>query len=779
MRIAAIRHSGLFDEDWYLARNSDVRNSGVDPLLHYVLFGAGEDRWPNPIFDPLWYRRQHGLSRQTNPLLDFVRQSRRTYREPNALFKSQQYLALNADVDRANLAPFRHYLMFGASEMRPPSFAFAPGEYALIHPQISPVGFQAMQHALDGVARSAPVGVPTGAGRFDLNRLRGWKAAVFVEDALVKHARVAFFILGYMFLQPRSHRSACGPTAGHCNLRWIWKAAVLISDYPGSRPVVRLNCIGPSFCYDRSPSFLKLALRSPVDAATFYTANCLKTLSRIDDAESLYATLIEGGGPFEDWARVALADLLQADGRGDPGGLDRSGRVFDVLKPVDAAGAPGSMAVRIRAVAEFHRGDLCRSAALNQAYRGRNPRSRDAVSLDNELHRRTNESRGFVQRPIADIADGEGRFLALGQSRPHILSPVAYFGCCSLSIRASHEIAGSWAAEIDNGRIHDSTMAVTSDETLWQLSPETRLPLESGGYSTEFVANGSDRYSRRSTRDALMQIDQGILISDRVSSNHFHFVFDAVPKLLTAQGLPDYAGWPIIADARMDAVQKEWLRRLTDRSRKIYWMTPGFDLTVGRLLVVAGAGYLPDDPTLDLSRAFVDPDAIRIVAQEARRLVKAGPRMTVYASRRSYASALADTGYRIRDIHNGQEIEDLFRDAVICSPETLSLAEQADTFGNADLIAMAAGAAVTNLLFCAPGTKVLVMSQDRNVNPGLIAVVAQALGLDVAWVFGCGLPDRSVNSAHWRFVVDPLDVTRAVEHLEKRHSEPSGMIPFH
>jgi hypothetical protein len=33
----------LFDTDWYLARHPDVRLAAVNPLEHYMRFGAAED----------------------------------------------------------------------------------------------------------------------------------------------------------------------------------------------------------------------------------------------------------------------------------------------------------------------------------------------------------------------------------------------------------------------------------------------------------------------------------------------------------------------------------------------------------------------------------------------------------------------------------------------------------------------------------------------------------------------------------------------------------------
>jgi hypothetical protein len=45
---ARLKRSGLFDAEWYRRYNTDVADSGIDPLRHYVQFGAREGRAPNP-----------------------------------------------------------------------------------------------------------------------------------------------------------------------------------------------------------------------------------------------------------------------------------------------------------------------------------------------------------------------------------------------------------------------------------------------------------------------------------------------------------------------------------------------------------------------------------------------------------------------------------------------------------------------------------------------------------------------------------------------------------
>ena len=74
--------SGLFDAEYYLSHNSDVKKSGMDPLDHYVKYGAYEGR------------------------------------DPSELFNAKYYLATNADVRELRINPLIHYLLEGKEEGR-------------------------------------------------------------------------------------------------------------------------------------------------------------------------------------------------------------------------------------------------------------------------------------------------------------------------------------------------------------------------------------------------------------------------------------------------------------------------------------------------------------------------------------------------------------------------------------------------------------------------------------------------------------------------------------
>jgi glycosyltransferase involved in cell wall biosynthesis len=73
-RKQTIIDSGLFDPDYYLSKYPDVKNAGVDPLMHFLNFGGLEGRDPSPEFDSSWYLENNAdvKSARMNPLLHFL-----------------------------------------------------------------------------------------------------------------------------------------------------------------------------------------------------------------------------------------------------------------------------------------------------------------------------------------------------------------------------------------------------------------------------------------------------------------------------------------------------------------------------------------------------------------------------------------------------------------------------------------------------------------------------------------------------------------------------------
>lgn len=72
--ITLIKKSNLFDSSWYLSEYPDIKHSKIDPITHYLNFGASESRNPNASFDSQWYldNNEDVAASGVNPLLHYV-----------------------------------------------------------------------------------------------------------------------------------------------------------------------------------------------------------------------------------------------------------------------------------------------------------------------------------------------------------------------------------------------------------------------------------------------------------------------------------------------------------------------------------------------------------------------------------------------------------------------------------------------------------------------------------------------------------------------------------
>lgn len=85
-----IKKSGLFDERYYLLENSDVRKNDVNPLFHFVRYGAKEFRNPSEKFNTKIYFDNFPdiKNLNLNPLVDFINLSQSQKQKISILMKS-------------------------------------------------------------------------------------------------------------------------------------------------------------------------------------------------------------------------------------------------------------------------------------------------------------------------------------------------------------------------------------------------------------------------------------------------------------------------------------------------------------------------------------------------------------------------------------------------------------------------------------------------------------------------------------------------------------------
>lgn len=95
--IKLVMKSNLFDEEWYLNTYPDVKESGMNPAKHYLLYGGFENRNPSVKFNSQRYLEQHYELKDTgtNPLIHHLKNEKiERYKSEDNSKKKDDFLIL-------------------------------------------------------------------------------------------------------------------------------------------------------------------------------------------------------------------------------------------------------------------------------------------------------------------------------------------------------------------------------------------------------------------------------------------------------------------------------------------------------------------------------------------------------------------------------------------------------------------------------------------------------------------------------------------------------------
>jgi Ca2+-binding RTX toxin-like protein len=146
----------LFDTLFYLSRNADVFQAGVNALSHFNMHGWHEGRDPNTLFDTTDYLavNKDVAASGMNPLDHYHQIGWQQGRDPGMWFDTTLYLIHNPDVAAAGIDPLLHYLQSGLDEGREKYEAIGQNiaggfdaQYYLFHnPDVAAAGIDPLLH---------------------------------------------------------------------------------------------------------------------------------------------------------------------------------------------------------------------------------------------------------------------------------------------------------------------------------------------------------------------------------------------------------------------------------------------------------------------------------------------------------------------------------------------------------------------------------------------------------------------------------------------------------
>jgi capsular polysaccharide biosynthesis protein len=280
------------------------------------------------------------------------------------------------------------------------------------------------------------------------------------------------------------------------------------------------------------------------------------------------------------------------------------------------------------------------------------------------------------------------------------------------------------------------------------LSPDGRLIFDLSPYFGVTVPREHPVYWRPCLPPPRRVHGPIAVLAARGSSSYYHFMFDVLPRI---QLLRD-AGALEARTRYYVSAGRPWQRELL--------VAYGIQLdrvidpsvvphVVGDLLITS----LPD------AKLLLPPwivDSVRRQLQTPRQREGNAPFRYLYVGRPG--------GRHTRRLLN----EDELLPALVAAgfqavrPESLSVADQAKLFSEASVVVGLAGAALTNLIFCREGTRVLELIPPKFVDPVPWAVAANTPGVDFRYLIGKG-KELPPGSRMWGVTADfRVDIGRAL-----------------
>ena len=342
---------------------------------------------------------------------------------------------------------------------------------------------------------------------------------------------------------------------------------------------------------------------------------------------------------------------------------------------------------------------------------------------------------------VRDIREDPGAQLhELFPARPFTFREPPVFGEPDARPERTVEAPACWLGSVRDVTVMGGFTVVRGDELIvYEPAAHPRHDFVAGCWEYLTPVSGGEK-------QALMwfpyeheaRLDEGILLSGRCTTNYFHWLIEYLPKGLAIESRADLKRVPLIVDAEMPRQHFEALRAVMGEW-PVYVHPPRTRLHVGKLWLASTPTYHPDrfDLPYWTGSALSEPH-LEYLRQRALDGAAPGRRLPkkVYLPRR---------GFRGRTLRNARELENEFERAgfALVRPETLGFLEQVRLFHDADVIAGPGGAALSNLLFCRPGARVLALTGERNKTYSMHANLARKAGARFLYVAGDHLLSRA------------------------------------
>jgi len=250
------------------------------------------------------------------------------------------------------------------------------------------------------------------------------------------------------------------------------------------------------------------------------------------------------------------------------------------------------------------------------------------------------------------------------------------------------------------------------------------------------------------------------------ASNYAHWLTETLPKLAILDLMDVYSDVPLLVDDGLHTNIYRSLDILNKKKREIIKVKKWEAFNVKKLLLISQPGYeryVPQNIDFKEADPYVNvfsPTALAILRREVTLKIASKNIHAVYL-RRSKASS------NLRYIENIRELEEVIfnKNYKTVDVDLMNFDEQVQSVKDAKFLIAPIGASLANMIFAAPGCKVIVLSPYYDgASYHYYTNLACALGHSIYFILG-KQTNLDQHSMHRNYSIDPLILADALKEI--------------
>lgn len=311
----------------------------------------------------------------------------------------------------------------------------------------------------------------------------------------------------------------------------------------------------------------------------------------------------------------------------------------------------------------------------------------------------------------------------------------------------------TYLAQLKNATIFGATNIVISNDCylndmLWE-DDENRIDLRDG-----VLKKVIDTYVLVEDQYEAKECEYAISMVGGASYNYYHLLIEIFPKMVIADRFEEYRNVPVLVDDIVFKIpQFKCAFELVNKYRHPVIVVKNHEKwNVKNLIYVSGHSWMPinlyDRDMLYTSDFRIAKEYLYSLRE---RLLE---HIDIQENQRTKRYFISRKNTKTVRLKNEETVRNIFRKNgyEILYPEELTVEEQIQCFYSAKSLVAASGAALTNIIFCQPGTQIVCLI-PKEFQFHMYSTIAHLFGLESVFL-DCEIVERTPWTATDGFILD-------------------------